>query len=185
MSAKYQFIQQLPGNTKNLKRAFISMVLFVVLCGVAYVVSNIFWDQYTYQAYSIKYGTNVTKGWPAFLQGWSLWLGIGFIVFLPFLFFMQDFKNPALGIMNDSLFINQQMMRNTIIPFSNIGGVSKEASGYRIQFKDSTQVVKQQIFLFKPFVSSNLKSGNFVISNTHTAGNLDDFFVELNAKLAK
>lgn len=81
------------------------MVVFIILCGVGYFVSTIFWDDYTYQAYSIRYGTNVTKGWPASLQGWSMWLGIGFVVFLPFIFFMQDWRNPSLGITADGLFI--------------------------------------------------------------------------------
>jgi hypothetical protein len=175
MAKKQEFLHELPINSKRLKIAFVSMVVFILLCGVGYVVSTIFWDDYTYQAYSIRYSTQVTKGWPASLQGWSLWLGIGLVVFLPFIFFMQDWRNPSLAFTKDALFLNQQLVRNTWVPFTNIEKLVPAQDGFVIWFRETDALIKQQIFLFKPFVKSNLQSKNFTISSTYTAGNLLEF----------
>ena len=70
---KYTFSHQVPGNTKKLKLALISMTTFAILCFIGIAISYVFWDDYTYTAYSYKYGTEVTKGWPAFVSGWGWW----------------------------------------------------------------------------------------------------------------
>lgn len=192
MSKKLEFTHQLPNNTKRLKLALINLVAMVLLCAAGMVVGEMFWDEYTYPVKSLRTGTVYTGGWPATLFNWSLWLGVAGIIALPMMYFMQDFKNPSLALTSDSLFINQQLIRNTLVPYSNIeriirdevpGGFAKGA-GYKIIFKDSSQVVKQQVFLFKPFVKSNLKMGNFFISEIHTGGNVLDFMEELKKKIA-
>src|SRR5687768_7993960 len=98
----YHFSLALPGS-KKAKLAFLSLTAVLVLCVLGYIVSGIFWDEYTYAAYSLRYRVNVVAGWPASLQGWSLWLGIAIIVIMPVMYFMQDWKNPSLGLTNEGL----------------------------------------------------------------------------------
>lgn len=183
MTNKLVFNNELPINSKKLKVAFFSMVGFIVLCGIGYMLSFVFWDQFTYPCYSIKYQVNTTCGWPAKLQGWSLWLGVGFIVFLPFIFFMQDWKKPSLALTDDGLFINQQLMRNTLIPYANIEKLIKDEDGFTIHIKDPNPIIAQQIFIFKPFVKSNLQNKIIDISSTYTSGNLHAFYDVLQSKL--
>ncbi len=185
MATQYIFTHQLPLNSGKLKKAFISLVALIIVCILAMVVSEIFWDQYTHQAYKLRCQCNVTVGWPATVFNWSLWLAVAAVLSLPMMYFMQDFKNPSLALTKDSLFINQQLMRNTIVPFSNISRIVKDGKGYRILFKDNAQVVKQQVFLFKPFVKSNLATGNFLVSDIHTSGNVDALFEELQKHMPK
>lgn len=183
MARKFVFNNSLPINSKKLKLAFFSMSGFIILCGLGYILSYMFWDQYTYPCYSIKYQVNTTCGWPAKLQGWSLWLGVGFIVFLPFIFFMQDWKNPSLALTENGLFINQQLMRNTLIPYSSIDKIIKNENGFTIQVKEPGPIIEQQVFIFKPFVKSNLQNKIIDISSTYTAGNLHSFYEQLEGKL--
>jgi hypothetical protein len=184
MSDKYEFTHQLPANSGRLIRAVFGIITLIIICAVGIILSNIFWDDYTEQAYSIKLQRNVTVGWPATVSGWGWWLGIGAIVISPMMFFMQDFKNPSLALTLDGLFINQQLIRNTFVPFANVDKVVKDGKGYRIFFKDNKQIIQQQVFLFKPFVKSNLSMGNFIISKMHSKGNIDEFMVELKKHIA-
>jgi hypothetical protein len=183
LTEKYQVITSLPVNTKNLKRAFVSLSVTLVLCVLGVIISRIFWEHYTHWVYSIKYGTNIEVGWPATLNGWSWWMGIAIIIVMPFMYFMQDWRNPSLAVTTEGLFINQQMIRNTLIPFSNIESVANAGDGYQITFKDPMAVVKQQVFLFKPFVKSNLTRQNFIIGKTHTKGDIERFMEQLKEKV--
>jgi hypothetical protein len=185
MSENYQFTEQLAGNSKRLKLAFLSLTIFVILCIGGIILSKIFWDDYTHVAYSLKYQTNVVVGWPAFVSGWAWWFVVGTLLMMPFIYFMQDWKNPSLALTSRELFINQQLIRNSFIPFSNIKGVTKEGDSYTITFVDSKQVVDQQVFLFKPFVKHNLENNNFFITSMYSVGDIDGFMKSLETKIGK
>lgn len=183
MKKQFTFTQELPNNSKRAKKAFLSLSIFIALCVVGFILSVVFWEQFTEVRYSLKYQRNVTVGWPATLQGWSQIFGIGGLIALPFLYFMQDWRYPSIAFTNDSLFINQQLIRNTFVPFSNILKIEKLDKDYKIHFKNNADVVKSQVFLFRPFVKYNLENNNFFISDMYTAGNLDEFFIEVNKKV--
>jgi hypothetical protein len=97
---------------------------------------------------------------------------------------MQDWKNPSLAMTADTLFINQQLIRNTYVPIKNIKSIIKNGNDYTIQFTHPEEIVAQQIFLFKPFVKSNLAQNNVAFSSMYTAGNLDKFMQTLQTKLS-
>lgn len=180
---KYQVIAALPTNSKNIKKAFISLFIVLLLCVGGIILSNIFWDRYTEWVYSFKLHRNIEVGWPATLNGWSWWMGIAIIIVLPFMYFMQDFKNPAIAITGQGLFLNQQMIRNTIVPFANIALIENTQFGYKILFKNPLELAKSQVFLFRPFVKYNLTKNNFYIYKTHTGGDIDAFMVQLKSKM--
>lgn len=178
----HQFTHSIPINGKKMKGAFMTMTVVLILCIVAYILSIIFWDDYTYQAYSLKHGRNVTSGWPTILNTWGLWLGIGILVFLPIMYFMQDWKNPSVGITSEGLFVNQQMLRNVLIPFSNIDKIEKKGDAVSIVFKNNEQVYSKA-GMFKPFIKSNLEGGGLSLDND-ASPELDKLFELLQAKIS-
>lgn len=180
----YVFTHEIPNNSKRLKLAFFSMLCFSILCFVGVAVALAFWDDYTYWVYSLKYQRNVEAGWPPFIYGWGLWLGIGTIIFVPLLFSMQDFKNPSLAMTKEGLFINQQMIKNVVVPFNEISKIEKSAKGYKIIYKDNNAVLSRMKGISKAFAKSNLENDNFYISTTHSSGDIDGFMAELEKKLA-
>ncbi len=182
LKEKYHVITELPANSKIRKKGFISLSIVLVLCVMGIIISNIFWDDYTELMYSLRHQRNITVGWPATLSGWSWLMAIAIILMLPFMFFMQDWKNPALALTEEGLFINQQMIRNTLVAYEKIDAIKKVDKGYRLKFSEPMEVVKQQVFLFKPFVKYNITKDNFFISKTHNAGDIDDFMEQLKAK---
>jgi hypothetical protein len=185
MKTKINFILELPINSIKVKKAFFGMFILLVISIFGLIVANIFYDEYTHVVYSIKLRSNIRVGWPSALRSWSFIFTIGSILSLPFVYFMQDWKNPSLAICNQGLFINQQLIRNTIIEFSNIEKIEKKNNDYKIFFKNNLNIISKQFFLFKPFVKYNLENNNFFISDKYSAGNIDLFFVELNKYLGK
>lgn len=179
---KYVFSHQLALNAKKQRAAIISLIIVLGLAIAGYAVSTIFYDQYTYPCYSIRYRVHTTCGWPASLKGWSFWFGLGILGILPIVFFMQDRKNPSIAIAPGGLFLNQQMVRNTLIPFSNIKTIERTGNSYRITYHDPMQIVKKQFFLFRAMVKWNLANNNFSISGMYSLGNLDEFMKALSEK---
>ncbi|MCE3228607.1 MAG: hypothetical protein K0S32_3158 [Bacteroidetes bacterium] len=177
----HHFIQSVPLNKNKLRMAVIFMLLVIISCAVGVVLSRLYWNEYTHEVYSLKHGRNITTGWPATVYGWGLFIGIAFALILPLLFFMQDWKNPSLAITQEGLFINQQMIKNVIVPFSNIREIENKETGYHIYFKDN-EVVCSQSGAFKALVRQNLKQNGLAINEDSTP-ELDRFFSELGKRV--
>ena len=64
------------ADKQKMKSILLYVVLITVLAWVAYMIGNIFWDEYTREVYSLRYGTNVRKGWPVNLYWWGMCIGI-------------------------------------------------------------------------------------------------------------
>lgn len=176
------FTHQLPLNSGMLKKATFSLVGVLALSVIGYFVSQLFYDDYTYPCYSIRYRVHTRCGWPATIQNWSIWfiLGTGFV--LPFMIFMQDWRYPSAAITRDGLFLNQQLIRSTLVPFNNIKEIKKVGDSYTFVFHDPKPVIRKQFFLFRPFVKYNLNNNNFFLSETHSSGNMDEFMNVLSEK---
>ena len=168
-----------------MKWAFLSLVITLLLCIVGIFVSKHFWAGNTSWVYSYKYQHNMEVGWPVTLHSWSMWLGISIILILPFLYFMQDWKNPALALTTDYLFVNQQLLRNVIIPFKNIASVSLVNNGFELKIHNQQEILKQINILFKPFVKSNLANNTISFDNIHTGGDLQKIYNEILIKITK
>lgn len=179
-----EYLLSLPHNSKKTKWAFVSLLITLILCVLGIVISKHFWEGNTTWVYSLKYQRNIEIGWPVSLNSWSWYLGVSIIIILPFLYFMQDWKNPSIALTKDSLFINQQMMRNIFIPYGDIRQIIKENDSYDIVLTNNEVVLRQINFLFKPFIKSNLSHQKINISSMYTSGNLIDLFNDLENKIA-
>lgn len=182
---EFLFTQSIAHNSSRAKYAFISLVITFVLCILAMWLSKHFWDGHTTWVYSLKYQRNIEVGWPVTLFNWSILLAASIVLLLPFMYFMQDWKNPAIAMTTDALFINQQLMRNTLIPFTSIKSVLKEKETYVIEIKNADEIIQQQIFLFKPFVKSNLANHKIYFGSMYNKGDMEKFFAILDAKILK
>lgn len=177
------FTHIVPHNSNRAKYAFISLLTTLVLCIVAMILSKMFWEGNTEWVYSYKYQRNIEIGWPVTLYGWSMWLGIAIVLVLPFLYFMQDWKNPALAINSTSLFVNQQLMRNVFIPFEDIKQIHIQGSECTVVLHTSENVLKQIHFLFKPFVKSNLAQNTIDLSSTFNGGDVSEIAKIIQLKI--
>lgn len=77
------------------------------------------------------------------------------------------------------------MMRNIIVPYSNITGFNKTERGYELYFKDNDMILQQVVRFFKPFVKHNLNNGNFFISHIHSSGDIAALFEALEKKIQR
>jgi len=178
------FTHSIAHNSAKAKYAFISLVITFVLCILAMWLSKHFWEGNTTMMYSLKYQRNVEVGWPVTVFNWSVLLAFGIIVLLPFMYYMQDWRNPAIATTTNTLFINQQLMRNTLIPFTSIKSVLKENETYVIEVKNADEIIQQQIFLFKPFVKSNLANHKIYFDSMYNDGDMNQFFEVLKTRIS-
>ncbi|MEI6313026.1 MAG: hypothetical protein WCP57_12260 [Bacteroidota bacterium] len=181
---EFLFTHSMAHNSAKAKYAFISLVITFVLCILAMYLSKHFWEGNTTLMYSLKYQHNVEVGWPVTVFNWSILLAASIVLILPFMYYMQDWKNPAIAMTTDALFVNQQLMRNTLIPFTSIKSLMKEKETYVIEIKNTDEIIQQQIFLFKPFVKSNLANHKIYFDSMYNEGNMEKFFEVLKTKIS-
>ena len=83
----------------------------------------------------------------------------------------------------NELFINQQMIKNTFVPYSNIQEVLPSLDGYLIKFKEVDPIISKQFFLFKPLLKSNLANHQLYVNGLYTSGDLSSFMEKLSSKM--
>lgn len=177
-----QFIQ-VAQHSNRIKKGIRNLVLLILFCIFAMIVSHFFYEGRVHEAIVYRRGIkfNADVGWPATINAAASWGLIAFSLGLPYLFFKQDLKKPALAVTNDGLFINQQLFRNGFIPWSEIERV--ELRGHisnpvmRVFFKDASAVLKGQFFILKSIANASLKSDPSIgISKDEVIGDLVSIF---------
>ena len=160
-----------------------NLLFIIVFCILLMIVSRMFYAGNVHQAMVYFKGTWVKAdvGWPANLYSIGSWGLIAFPLFVIYLFFKQDLRKPALGVTNDGLFINQQLLRNSYVPWDNIERL--ELRGHasspvlRVFFKDINLLLKGQFFILKSIAKTSLKlEPSIGISQNEAVGNLIKIF---------
>lgn len=146
-------------DSKKMMKVNISLGLVCLLAIVGIIVANIFWDDYMHTVETLR-GTRY-RGWPSTVQSWS----IGFLVLTPLtwamMFFGQDRKKPMLAANQEGLFINQQLVKATMVPWNEISKFEVNGESVDVTFADATKVINAQGFPYKAFVKSNVtQAGN-------------------------
>lgn len=159
------------------------MTASVVIMGIA----RLFYPRYTAVYMYVKSREEVTLGWPASLFGIATFMLIAFGLFLMYHLLRQDLKKPALGVTNQVLFLNQQILKNALIPWDNIE--KAELRGHisdpvlRIFFKDIDAVLKSQFFILKSIAKSSLKTNQSIgITKKEANGDLINIFKLIGEK---
>lgn len=182
------FIEVAEHNAHNLKRNTKAMLIIIAICLIGVIVSRIFYDDYTYDAVYLKSGMATKAGWPAQLFSISSWGLIAFSLFFVLLKLAQDVNKPAFAITNEGIFINQQMIRNAFVPWSNIENIElsdiKDNPVIRLKFKDIDALLKGQFFMYKSISKASLNTNpKFAISKDNCVGDLKKMYEMIQAKM--
>lgn len=178
----HQFIH-IAQHSNRIKKAMRNIIVLLVLCILAMVVAQFFYEGRVHDAVVYRRGIrlNVEVGWPATINAIASWGLIISSLGIVYIFFKQDLKKPALATSNDGLFINQQILRNAFIPWREIESV--ELRGHisspvlRVFFKDASTVLKGQSFILKSIANATLKSNPSIgISKDEVIGDLVSIF---------
>lgn len=148
-------------------------------CLLAMIVASFFYEGRVHEAVVYRKGIRleVEVGWPATINAVASWGLIVFSLGLVYLYFKQDLKKPALAVSNEGLFINQQVLRNAFLPWSQIASV--ELRGHssspvlRVFFKDVSAVLQGQSFILKSIAKATLNANpSMGISKHEVIGDL-------------
>lgn len=188
---KSQFIEVAP-HSNNLKKGVRNLLIIIAVSIIIMIVAKMFYAGYVHEeiVYSRGKKFKTEIGWPSILYSIASWGIVIFPVFLIYAIFKQDMKQVAFGVTNEGLFINQQILRNTFVPWNNIEKV--ELRGHssnptiRVFFKDINVLLKSQFFILKSIAKANLNSNpNIGISKNEAVGDLIKIFDIIQEKGVK
>ncbi|WP_395045633.1 hypothetical protein [Flavobacterium sp.] len=175
------FIEIANHNFPRLYKGIKNLSIIIGICFVLMIVSRLFYGTFTSSYVSYKTGKLSTFGWPTIVFEYSFLFLLFFIVFLILARFSQDLRNPAFGITNQGVFINQQSLRNAFVPWNNIDTI--ELKGYydnpiiRLKFKDIDTLHKGQFFVYKALSKAQIKNTpSFAISKNECVGDLKKMY---------
>jgi hypothetical protein len=111
------------------------------------------------------------------LYWWGLYIGICGPVGFVLIILMVDRRNPSLALSKKGLFINQQLIKQALVEWSDINKIEKSTDGDKvtveIYFKDAQKIIDGQGGMKKAFLKENLKDGKpLVIENKLSKGDL-------------
>ena len=157
------FEAELWPSKSKLRMVSISLGTICVLSIIGIILANIFWDDYMTTMQTLD-GRIRNVGWPSTVQSWA----IGFLVLTPLtwamMFFGQDRKQPALGANRDGLFINQQLVKATYVPWSEISEIVSTDNEMTVTFAHPDRIINAQRFPYKPFVKANVTQASNTMS---------------------
>ncbi|AWH84715.1 hypothetical protein HYN59_06085 [Flavobacterium album] len=186
------FIESAAHNRERQNKSLRNMMVLVLVCAIPAAISRLFFWGYTHKAMvtswryrHVSYITDV--GWPATVYGYGSFFAIAFALFYIFIRYRYNPKQPSFGVTEDGIFINQQMLRNAFVPWSNIQKaelLGPEASPFmRLTFKDYKALIKGQPFLLKSIAKANLKDGPVMsITKGDTVGDIRKMYEIINEK---
>lgn len=181
------FIATAQHNVIKIKKDTRFFLYLMTASAVIMGIARLFYPRYTAVYMYVKSREEITLGWPASIFGIATFMLIAFGLFLMYHLLRQDLKKPALGVSNQGLFLNQQILKNALIPWNNIEKV--ELRGHisdpvlRIFFKNIDVVVKGQFFILKSIAKSSLKANPSIgITKKEANGDLINIFKLIDEK---
>lgn len=178
----FQFIE-VAQHSGRIKMAIRNIAILIGLCVLVMIVARMFYEGRVHEAVVYRRGIKFVGdvGWPASLFAIASWGLLAFPFMLIYLVFKQDLKQPAFGVTNEGMFINQQMLRKAFVPWDNVERV--ELRGHssnpimRVFFKDINVLLKGQFFISKSIAKATLKSNPSIgISKDEVVGDIISMF---------
>lgn len=116
------FIESADHDRKAYKKSLRKATILILICAVPAAVSKLFFWEYTRWALVKKRGMlmEMEVGWPATIYSYGSIFAMAFLLIYIYIRFRHDMKQPSFGVTGEGVFINQQMLRNAFIPWSNI-----------------------------------------------------------------
>lgn len=164
---------------EKMKIISFSIIAIVFLACISHLLGHVFWNDYSYLKTNLK-GVTYPAGWPVTLYWWGIYIGLAGIISFLLIRIMVDYKNPSLAVSKNGIYINQQLIKKTMVDWNNIQKVEKVKQENEIQilifFNDSRQVIDAQSGIGKTFLKENLKDGQpLKVSNKFLKGDFEKF----------
>jgi len=176
-------------NAQKMKLVYATMIVITILSWISHVIGTIYWEGNTYWVTNLR-GISYEAGWPVILYWWGLYLGIGSPLGMILVYSLVDRKNPSLAVSKDGLFVNQQMIKQAHVAWSDISKIHKSVNGddvkLEIYFKDAQKIIDGQSGMKKAFLKENLKDGKpLTVENKFTIGDLAALADKANGYLSQ
>ncbi|HLP13191.1 MAG TPA: hypothetical protein VK177_14740 [Flavobacteriales bacterium] len=168
-------------NVQKIKKIYMTMVVVFMLAVISFILGNLFWTpENVYWVQKIGSSVSFEAGWPVKLYWYGMYGMIVSVVGFLIVYFMQDKKNPVLALNSNGIFINQQMIKQTLVEWANIARIDKKLEGNNvtldIYFVDANKIIEKQAGPKKAFLKENLKDGKpLSVSNKFALGDLNAF----------
>ncbi len=171
---------ELWADKAKMKRILYIILFIAVLAWAAHFIGSVCWDKYSVPAQTLR-GTSGRFGWPVTLYWWGMFIGIIAPGCFVLIYFILNKKAPSLALDPTGLFINQQLIGKTLVPWNDISRIEKEQQGkvsiLHIYFKNPQQIIEQQSSSRQVFLKENLKDGEpLKCDNRLLTGDFDGFF---------
>lgn len=160
----------------KLKRILLYIVLITLIAWACCLIGQIYWDDYVQTTTTLR-GKTKYVGWPVKLYYYGMFIGIAGLISFIILMLNKNKKYPVLAVNHSGLFINQQLIKQTTVPWTNIKQINLINDGknktLEIHFKDVNKIIEGQSSGKKAFLKENLKDGKpLVCTDKFTKGNL-------------
>ncbi len=180
---------ELWADKAKMKRILFIIALITILAWIAHFMGSIYWDEYSVPVRTLR-GTSGRFGWPVTLYWWGIYIGIIAPGCFVLIYFILNKKDPSLALNATGLFINQQLISKTLVPWKDISRIEKEQQGkvsiLHIYFKNPQQIIEQQSSSKQVFLKENLKDGEpLKCDNRLLTGDFSAFFSKAQAYLEK
>lgn len=133
----------------KVKGGLISLSSFTLVFIGVFIYFYINYDAHSEVGYSLRRQTNVDTGWAPIIVGWGYFLIPIFSLGIFILFKSRDFKQIGLGIGDNDILLNTNLIKSTTISYSEIKEVINTEENIEIKLKDYTKLIDNQFFLFK------------------------------------
>jgi hypothetical protein len=165
---------------KKIKTVFISIIVVTLFAWLCHIIGNMYWEEYSYWVKNTK-GVAYESGWPVKLYWWGLYIGIiGPVAYL-IVYLMVDTKRPSLAISKDGLYVNQQLIKDCLVPWNNIYRIEKKDENNEIKlsiyFLEASKIIESQSSSKAAFLRENLKDGKpLIVSNKLSIGDFNQVY---------
>jgi hypothetical protein len=148
------FDAQVETDKSKIKKIYIvGGVIFVIAVGCA-VWAKLNWEEYTHTIYNVITGETSRGGLASILYSWGLIFAVAIPLIYGLMWFSIDFKNPALGVNKNGVFINQEGFKKAFLKWNEIERIEKRGENeLRIYMKNPEEVVKRQPAAMRPFLT--------------------------------
>ncbi|WP_412476418.1 hypothetical protein [Flavobacterium sp. TBRC 19031] len=174
-------------DSNKIKKILISIALITAVAWIMCLIGKFYWNDYVTTEVTFR-GKIKYVGWPAKAYYYGMYIGIAGVLSFIIVKLTQDTKHPCLALNKEGVYINQQMIKETLVKWDNINALEfKEEASLRsmaIYFNDPDKIIALQSSAKRAFLKENLKDNKpLVCNNKFTIGDLKLFYEEAKKKL--
>lgn len=174
-------------DSNKIKKILISIAIITAVAGLMCLIGKIYWNDYVTTEVTIR-GKIKYVGWPAKTYYYGMYIGIAGIISFIIVKLTQDTKHPSLALTKEGVFINQQMIKETLVKWDNINAIKfKEddsSKSIEIYFNDPDKIIALQSSAKRAFLKENLKDNKpLVCTNKFSIGDLKVFYEEAKKRI--